>query len=346
MAVLIIHRDPHEPFPDRQRFAEAGEDLVVLAALGDAEPGGLRPIPDVTHIEVLTDAGRPGAVLDRAHALAVRFGVRRVVALSDGDQHDAARVRERLGLPGIWTADLLPFRDRAEMRHRARRAGVAVAAGCLPRDADEAWAFARRHGYPLVARPRVGPGTVDLRSTADLAGHLATGGVGRTDADLWLLEAAVPGRSFDVDGLVAEGRLALAWPSWGRHDGSLGTDRMLDADDPMTPRLVDVAERALRAMDRPGGRMRDHAFHAEIVHTADDRLVLDVLAARPGDADTSEAFGERFGADLRELATRAQLGMPLDDIGALRRVPEQRAAAQVLPLRRRPQLTRASVAAA
>lgn len=287
MTVLLIHRD-------RRRPADAA-DLVLLAVLGPTPAADRAPhAGDVVHVELLAAGTGPDAVLARAHTLAARFAVRRVVAVDGRDQEVAARVRERAELPGPWTLDLLPFRDGAEMRYRARRGGLPVAPYCLPRDAAEAWAFAGRHGFPLVARPRLAERGAPrvLRSHGELADQLAAG-IAAREAEQWLLERLPAGAPFHVDGLVvADGTLVLARPARGGPAGA-----PLDADDPLASRLVGVAERALRAMDRPGGRMRERAFRAEIVHTADDRLLLTGLTARPDDPDGA-AFAALASADL------------------------------------------------
>lgn len=365
MTVLILHRNPLEPFPYRRWLADLDDDLVVLAARDAMERFGERVPrrhPDFTHLEVLDDFADPDRVLHRALELADRFAVTDVVALQEGDLEPAARLRERRGLPGPWPADVLPFRDKAVMKRRLGAAGVPVAPYRVPDDAGAAWAFAADHGYPLVSKCRAGWNSVDLAvlgSPAELAGHLAGTRLGGDR----VLEAWVPGRMCHVDGLVVDGRVALAWPSQYQYalssfgaDPGARVDLTLDPGDPLTPRLLSLAERALAALRRPeceggpegeGGpevqrgagsesRMPAHAFHAEIFHTPDDRLVLCEIAARPGGAKIREVFGVLFGHNLGELATRAHLGLPLPGVPAAGPAPVPAAMSGQLLMMKRP----------
>jgi hypothetical protein len=133
-----------------------------------------------------------------------------------------------------------------------------------------------------------------------------------------ILESFVPGRMCHVDGLVRDGRTAVAWPSQYQYDlASYGSDPgarvdlTLDPDDPLTERLLSLTNRVLAALRRPDGRLQDHGFHAEIFHTPDDRLVLCEIACRPGGAKVREVFHSLFGYNLGEYATRAGVGLPL-----------------------------------
>lgn len=148
-----------------------------------------------------------------------------------------------------------------------------------------------------------------------------------------------------VDGLVVGGRTVLAWPSQYQYDlCSFGSDPgarvdlTLDADDPLTERLLELTDRILGALKDPGSRLRAHAFHAEIFHTPDDRLVLCEIACRTAGAKIREVFHTLFGFNLGEYTTRAELGLPLPMLEPAMRVgdlPRPRAmAGQVLTMKR------------
>lgn len=350
MSILILHRNPLEPFPYDRWLAGYDGDVVVLAARDKIELFG-EEVPTgnlgYTRLEILDDFDDEDLVLKRALKLAAEFDTRYVIAYNEADVNQAAWLRERLGLPGPWTADVLPFRDKALMKQRAQQAGVEVARYTVPRTAEDALAFAERHGFPLVFKNRSGFNAIGLRILRDrdkLERYVVEAYADSPRDDL-LLEAYVPGRMCHVDGLVLNGRTVLAWPSQYQYDlASYGTDPgarvdlSLDPDDPLTDRLLALTDRILAALRLPGGRLRDHAFHAEIFHTPDDRLVLCEIASRPGGAKVREVLHTLFGFNLGEYATRAHVGLPLPALeqtlrGGARPKPG-RMAGQVLMMKR------------
>ncbi|MCJ1678226.1 hypothetical protein MTF65_12890 [Streptomyces sp. APSN-46.1] len=326
MSVLILHRNPFEPFPYLE-WLSGCDEVVVLAArdklelFGEEVPEGGEGALGFTRLEIFDDFDDE-AVITRALELAKEFGTTHVVAHHEADVARAAELRERLGLDGAWTADVQPFRDKALMKELARRAGIEVAPGIVVRTADEAREFAGRHGFPLVFKERAGFNSVGLRILRD-EGELERcvesefAGPPRDDV---LLEAFVPGRMCHVDGLVVDGRTVAAWPSQYQYelssfaaDPGPRVDLTLDTDDPLTPRLLELADQVLAALKPQGSRLRDHAFHAEVFHTPDGRLVLCEIACRPGGAKIREVFGTLFGTNLGEYATRVQAGLPLPE---------------------------------
>jgi hypothetical protein len=322
MTVLILHRNPFEPFPYDQWLADYDGDLVVLAARDKIESFGER-VPSgnlgYARLEVL-DRFDDDVVTKRALELAAEFTVTHVIAHHEADVETAAWLREHLRLTGPWPADVAPFRDKALMKRLAAQAGVEVAVHTQPRTAEQAQAFADRHGYPLVFKDRAGYNAIGLRilrRPEELAEYLAQAYAAGERDDV-LLEVFVPGRMCHVDGLVVDGRTVLAWPSQYQYDlASFGADPgarvdlTLDPSDPLTDRLLALTDRILAALTRPDGRQERYGFHAEIFHTPDDRLVLCEVASRPGGAKIREVFQAMFGANLGEYTTRAQLGLPL-----------------------------------
>jgi hypothetical protein len=113
---------------------------------------------------------------------------------------------------------------------------------------------------------------------------------------------------------VVDGRVVYAWPSQYlyslvSYQDDLGArmDVTLDGDDPLARRLIDFMDEVLHALPGP----RHFAFHAEIFHTPDDRLVLGEVACRTGGAAQRPIQRLLFGIDPTECWIRAQLDLPL-----------------------------------
>ncbi|MCX5380520.1 acetyl-CoA carboxylase biotin carboxylase subunit family protein [Streptomyces sp. NBC_00091] len=347
MTALVLHRFPLDPFPYDRWLAELDGGVVMIAARDRIEGGG-EQVPDgpggYRRLEVV-DTFDDEELLDRlALELAEEHQVTHVIAPHEADLFRAARLREKFGLPGQLPEGVLLFRDKVLMKQRLEAAGIEVAPHALPGTADEARAFAARHGLPLVFKARDGFGSVGLRivtTTDELERHLAEafapGAALREDL---LLEAYVPGRMCHVDGVVVGGRTVMAWPSQYQYDLSsfqadpgARVDLTLDPSDPLTPRLLALAEEALGALDGPD----DYAFHAEVFHTPDDRLVVCEVASRPAGARIREVLTAVFGVHPVELASRAYTGLRLPALARLgegARLAPVRMAGQVLMMKR------------
>ncbi|MFG1950422.1 acetyl-CoA carboxylase biotin carboxylase subunit family protein [Micromonospora sp. NPDC048830] len=352
MTVLVLHRNPLEPFPYDQWLRDYPGDVVVLAARDRLELFG-ETVPDddlgYRRLEFLDTFDDQESLRRRASSLAAEFAVETVIAHHEADVDLAAGLRQAHRLAGAWPSDTAPFRDKATMKARLRVVGIETASYTVPRVAADARAFAELHGFPLVSKDRHGYNAIGLRILDDpdaLEQHLSAAWPepGSVRDDL-LLETYVPGRMCHVDGLVVDGRMVLGWPSQYQYDlASFGTDAgsrvdvALDTDDPLNKRLLDLTEGALAALRPECSRLRDHAFHAEIFHTPDDRLVVCEIAARPAGAKVREVLAAMFGVNLGEYATRAQAGLPLPGLeeavaGGPRPVPT-RMAGQVLMMKR------------
>lgn len=350
MSLLILHRNPLEPFPFDAWLHDYQGEVVILAARDRIERAGEQLPPadaGYARIELLDDFEDAAVLRERAVKLAVEHRVRHVVAHFEGDVAHAAWLRERLGLAGAWSADVRPFRDKALMKRRLTQAGVEVARHTVPAAAEDALEFAQRVGFPVVCKDRAGFNAIGLRILRDgdeLESHTRQvfGGACRDDL---LVEEYVPGRMCHVDGLALDGRLVAAWPSQYQYDlASYGADHgarvdlTLDADDPLTDRLLALTERSVAALRPPESRLRDHAVHAEIFHTPDDRLVVCEVACRAGGAKLREVFQVLFGVNLGACATRAELGLPIAEFEGAARGGERprpaRMSGQVLMMKR------------
>lgn len=354
--LLVLHRNPLGPFPYRSWLPEHTGGVFVLADRGKIELAGEK-VPDgpldYTLLEIFDDFDSD-EVDARAAELIAAHGITGVTVLHEADVERAARLRERFGLAGAWYEDVLPFRDKALMKERADEAGIEIAAWSRARTADEARRFVAEQDFPVVFKHRYGFNSIGLRILGDEAAfeECLTEVYGAGERDDVLLEDFVPGRMCHVDGVVVDGRVALAWPSQYQYDlASFGSDAgpridlTLDEDDPLTPRLLGLADQVLAALAPEGGRLRDYAFHMEVFHTPDDRLVLCESACRPGGAKIREVFDALFGVHLGEYTVRVDAGHALPDGVAAREgsaaLPTPRCMAGQALMMKQPGLVRA-----
>ncbi|MEU1814742.1 hypothetical protein ABZ543_06055 [Streptomyces roseifaciens] len=261
---------------------------------------------------------------DRAAETAARsFGVGLVASTSEDDVIRAARLRERLGLPGQHTASALAYRDKAVMKRLARDAGLTVPAFAPVDDAMDLLDFIDAHGYPLVVKPRFGAGAEGvamLHSAEDLDAFLDSAGTAADSEEpflpgRWMAEAFVRAPFFHVDGIMRDGAVVHCWPSQyssgvAEHlkDATGLGSVLLAPDDERTPVLTEFTAAVIAALPRPE---QTTAFHLEAWIGDDGRPVLCEIACRAGGVLVADAYERAFGVHLAKEGLRAQCGMPL-----------------------------------
>ena len=312
MSLLILHRNPFEPFPYDRWLADYEGAVVVLADRAKFAPFG-EPVPTgnlgYARLEVL-DCFDEDLVVKRGLELAAEYDFTHVVGFHEAEVDPAARLREQLGLAGAWTEDVLPFRDKALMKERVQAAGVEVAPHTVARTADEARAFAAQHGFPLVCKDRAGFAAIGLRILTDEAQleRYLPDAYAETPRDD-LLDGGVRARP-DVPRRRARRRrphragLAVpvpVRPGLVRHRLGRADRPHARSGRPLTDRLLALTDQILAALTPADSRLRAHGFHAEIFHTPDDRLVLCEIACRPGGAKIREVFHTLFGVQPRRV---------------------------------------------
>ncbi len=255
-----------------------------------------------------------------AERSAARHDVGLVASSSEDDVLRAARLRERLGLPGQSVASALALRDKYVMKRQARASGLAVpefAAVDAPGDLLD---FVATHGYPVVVKPRRGAASVGvrrLRDGADLDVFLRGGDLPAAPErrDEWLVETYVDATMYHVDGVMAGGVLLHSWPSrYGSGNAealwsaAVITSTLLAPDDPVTPVLQQFAARVARAL--PAGPMPT-SFHLEAWVDADGPPILCEIASRTGGGPIAATYRAAFGPHLSRESLRGQAGQSL-----------------------------------
>lgn len=326
MGILILHhRGSLAGSPYDQWLSDYDGDLLLLASrehlgwVGEELPTG---DTGYTHLEAVDGYELNGVVESRVLELAQRFDIRDVVTTQEHDIERVAQLREILGLPAQSVEDALVWRNKVLMKQAAERSGIGVAAHLAVDCATDLISFVREHGFPVVVKPRDGAGALGvqvLRDQAGLDAFLAE------DLDMYgpyqsnlMVEAFVDGPMCHVDGLVAGGEVQYIYASEylfalsdfkSLHRGRL--DATLNPDDPLSVRLVEFTKSVIDALPAP----QNFAFHAEVFHTPDDRLVLCEIAARPGGAQNRAIAEVMFGIDPVAGMLRAQAGLPLPFTG-------------------------------
>ena len=142
--------------------------------------------------------------------------VDRLVAALEQLQVPLAAVRERHDIPGMDVETARNFRDKARMKSVLWESGVPCARHRLVGRAEEAQAFVREAGFPVVVKPPAGAGgkgTFRLDDPKSLAQYLGTFPLSREHPTLF--EEFVTGEEYSFDCICIQGR--AVWHSVSRY---------------------------------------------------------------------------------------------------------------------------------
>jgi biotin carboxylase len=286
--VGLVSSDPIERFPSAVQLAIAGHWQTA----------------DCLDVDQLTAA---------VAALAEHLGsVDRLVAILENVQVPLGEVRDRLGIPGLSAATAENFRDKARMKTEFERAGVPCATSRRVESAEQAADFARRVGFPFVAKPLAGAGarnTFRVDDPGQLGGWLEA--APPSPAEPMVLEEFVRGDEHSFDSVVVDGE--LVWYSISRYLPSpldvlehpwIQWCVLLprDIDGGEYADLVETAHHAVTALG-----LRTGLTHMEWFRRADGTVAVSEVGARPPGAQFMTLMS--FAHDVDLYAAWAQLAV-------------------------------------
>jgi hypothetical protein len=316
--ILVLSRKALRDRPLWDWLDDSATRIVLVTT-----PAAVAHVPDVAarfRDHVLVDDYQSWTTEWTAERAAVRHGVELVASSSEDDVLRAARLRERLELPGQDVASAIALRDKYVMKRQAGAAGIAVPAFAAVDAPGDLLDFLATHGYPVVVKPRRGAASIGvrrLRDRADLADFLRGGALPAAPERRgdWLVETYVDAPMYHVDGVAADGAPVHCWPSrYGSGNaetlwsGAVLTSTVLAADDPATAVLRAFAARVVRAL--PAGRLPT-SFHLEAWVDAAGNPILCEIACRTGGGPIAATYQAAIGPHLSRENLRGQCGQKL-----------------------------------
>jgi hypothetical protein len=213
-------------------------------------------------------------------------GVELLLGTFEELQVPLGRVRDALGLPGMGAAAAENFRDKSRMKDVLRAHGLPCARHGLARSPEEAEAFARELGYPLIVKPPAGSGsrgTFRIGGADDLASFLRQ--MPPSGERPTLLEEFVVGEEHSFDSIALDGR--IVWHSINHYfPSALEVVREpwiqwcvllpREVDDARYEGIRAVAGEALRVLG-----MQTGMSHMEWFRRADGSVAISEVGARP-----------------------------------------------------------------
>lgn len=302
--ILILAKTSHDKTPYGEWLADSGISAVILVAAEYFD--GYRHLENVYPFE---DYDQSPLVEQTALRLGESFPFIGVFARAEADVIRAARIREKLLLPGQDLKSAVAYRDKVIMKDYLRGSGVLLPEYRAVSETRDILDFVAQHGYPVVIKPRSASGSFNtfiIRNDGELDVY-----VGNQPGDQMEIETYVEGKMHHVDGLIVDGHIVFVQPFQYINDclsfrkNEFIGNCTLPPDDPLHDRLAAAARDVLTHLP-PARHM---AFHAEFWHTPDDRIVFCEIASRTGGGMISYAVVHTFGLDIDREWLLAECGL-------------------------------------
>lgn len=250
------------------------------------------------------------AIADAVRALTQRHGQpSRLLGILEHLQVPLGQVRDLLGIEGMGEHAAENFRDKSRMKRVLQAAGVPCARHALVTSAEQAQVFARAVGYPLVAKPPAGAGSMGLfrlENDSMLAEVLAH--VRPSPERPYMLEEFLSGEEHSLD-TVSIGGVHL-WHSITRYYPSPleVVENQWIQWCVLLPREVDAGEfdtarqAGVQALDALG--MDTGLSHMEWFRRPDGSVAVSEVGARPPGAQIGTLIGYAHDIDTYHMWAR------------------------------------------
>lgn len=275
--------------------------VIAQQAMGDLPPTLSQRLAGHWQVRDVTD---PAELRGAARALQTRLGrIDRMFGAYEQLQVPLAEARQALDIEGMRPEAARRFRDKALMKATLRAAGLPCARHSLVTNANDAWAFARDVGFPLVAKPPAGAGARNTERINDGAALGAWLLHNPPDAERpLLLEEFLSGREHSLETISIGGH--SVWHSLTHYDPTplevleqpwiqwcVVLPR--EVDDPRYDDIRTIGSRALAVLG-----MQTGVSHCEWFRRSDGSIAISEIAARPPGAQITTLISRAHDIDF------------------------------------------------
>jgi hypothetical protein len=310
-------------YPPEMPFFTRGLSQVGARVVGVGDqPEAALPAMAREHLAAYLHVGGfsdENAVLEDVLRRAGGLRIDRVECLWEPLMILAARLRERLGLPGMTVADTIPFRDKEEMKRVLDAAGIRTPWHVRATTAREVREAVERIGYPAIVKPIAGAGSSDTHRIDDARGLEAALAAVRHVPEV-SVEEFVDAEEYTFDTVCAGGRILYYNICWYRPRPLISkqlewvSPQTVALRNPDTPELAGgraMGEAVLHAM-----KFTDGFTHMEWYRKADGEVVFGEIAARPAGGRTVDVMNFSCDIDLfrgwAEAVCHGRIAQPIE----------------------------------
>jgi len=252
------------------------------------------------YVQISSFADEEAAVGETLAALR-GSNVDRVESMWEATMYLAARLRDRIGTPGLDVAHTVPFRDKQVMKEVLGAAGIRVPRSVRASTVDAVRAGAEEVGYPLIVKPIAGAGSMDTYRI-DEPGELESVLAALRGVPEVSVEEFIDGEEYTFDTISVGGRIAYYNVCWYRPRPL--AMKQLEWVSPEVIALRSPAAGPLAAGVAMGHAVHevlglDNGFgHMEWYLTASGEVVFGEIGARVGGARLADAMNWACDIDV------------------------------------------------
>ncbi|MCX6112485.1 MAG: ATP-grasp domain-containing protein, partial [Proteobacteria bacterium] len=294
----IIYLSPNFP-PNNYQFIQGLKNLGVNV-LGIGET----PYEHLNHNikDSLTEYYKVNSLEDYDQSLRAvgffthKYGkVDRIFSLNEYWLEKEARLRTDFNVYGIKTDEIDNIRHKSRMKEKYKNAGINVAEGQIITGSEQATAFIKKVGYPVIVKPDGGIGAVDTYEINDKKG-LEDFFKRKNNYD-YIIEEFIDGDLYSFDGIADRDGKPVFYTS---HFFNMGImDAVNDRKDLFYYSLRDIPEdikdagiRTLKAFN-----YREGFFHLEFFRVKKNKKIIALeVNMRPPGGLTTDMFN--FANDI------------------------------------------------
>lgn len=316
----IVMMSPHFP-PNYDLFSVHLRNLgVTVLGIGDTPREELTPrlrdaLADYYQVD---DMHLDGQIHDAVRYFFDRYGqIDRFESHNDHWLDTDARIRSEYDIPGPKTHEILWMRRKSLMKEGFAEAGVRTARWRIATTLDDALAWVKEVGLPIVIKPDSGVGatnTFRIGSEKDLEDFFRN----RPYGD-YIMEEFITGIIYTFDGLTDSFGRILFCSSLRYNTGMMEQvndqlDVLFHTLREMPPDLEEAGRKVVRIFD-----IRERFFHIEFFRTrgTEDLVALEINARPPG-GPIVDIYNHASKMDLYLKWAKAVTGNP-EDPGEIRK---------------------------
>jgi ATP-grasp domain len=305
MSILLINRD--KGIKLSEILSEVKHELVVLS---------MYDLPDsdeFKYFEVIPNLRDLTYYLElKAIELHQEYYFKKVIAEDEFDLIRAARLREYFNIEGQTVESAVAFRDKVKMKDYLK-GKVDLPEYQALTSASVLHDFVRNYGFPIVVKPRDKAGAQGvniINNQEELYNFSKT----KWDYDLQI-ETFISGDMYHVDAVVEEGNITMlsvskyinSCLSFFSKNNILGSYQ-IHPEAEMYKRLEDYFKKVLSFLPTP----RVCAYHMEVFHTKEDKIILCEIASRIGGGYILDTFKQAYSVDVLSYLYRRWCDLPVD----------------------------------
>ncbi|SMC67267.1 ATP-grasp domain-containing protein [Kibdelosporangium aridum] len=299
MNVLLLHAIPHR-LPDRIRKAPEIEHLSVLV-----EPEHAHRYDASVDVELVSNTRDPVRARDGALAVLGRRRIDHVITPFEYTLPAAGYLRDVLGLPGIDFSTTTRFTHKNVMKSVLAAAGLPVAPFHIGYTRDDIATAAAEFGWPLVVKPAVGAGCIDVFPVHG-PDDLTTVPPGPLVIEKLLDVTA----EYHCEGVVHSGKVRFTAVSRylqpilrRREQPGLSGSYCLPPEHPARAQVARLHDEAVQALGLDSG-----VTHIEVLDTPQG-MVIGEITCRMGGGGITQNVYHQYGIDLWREWLLLSLGM-------------------------------------